>query len=60
MMKKRKNKAESDKKREYRRLNNQFTVEEQAEYDAQQAAFLKEKYKNRDKYRKDKKSKFEE
>ena len=56
MIKKRRNKAETDKKREYRRLNNQFTPEEQAEYDAQQAAYLKEKYKNKDKYRKDRKS----
>ena len=56
MMKKRRNKAETDKKREYRRLNNQFTPEEQAEYDAQQAAYLKEKYKNKDKAKKDRKS----
>lgn len=49
MMKKRKNTVESDKKREYRRLNNQFTPEEQAEYNAQQERYLKEKYKNKDK-----------
>lgn len=60
MVKKRKNKVETDKKREYRRLNNQFTPEEQAEYEAQQAAYLKEKYKDKDKYRKDRKSEVEE
>lgn len=55
MVKKRKGKVETDKKKEYRRLNNQFSPEEMAEYNAKKELYLKQKNKEKDKRRTERK-----